>query len=47
MDYLTGEVKLDNPKTIKQDQLLLGWLFSSISPIVLQEVSDCDTTHEV
>lgn len=46
MKYLTGEVELNSPLRVRQDQLILGWMLSSISTSILSGVSNCETSAE-
>ncbi|KAM6543670.1 hypothetical protein CsatB_008117 [Cannabis sativa] len=38
---------LENKAWIKEDQLLLSWLLSSLSPLVLSQVVQCETTRSL
>lgn len=45
--YVEGTVTLDDPLSLQQDQIILGWLLSSISPTILASVMSCEASFEV
>lgn len=45
--HVDGTINLDDPLVVQQDQLVLGWLLSSISPIVLASITSYETSAEV
>lgn len=44
--YLDGKIALDSSVTVQQDQLILGWILSSLTASVVSEVSHCETAAE-
>lgn len=47
MEFVEGTVALDSLIMVHQNQLILGWLLSSISMIVLLQVTTFETFYEV
>lgn len=47
LDYTIGSVSLDDVISIKQDQLILGWLLSSISSAMLAQLINYEMSFDV
>lgn len=47
VEYIEGAVSFDNPMTIQQDQIILGWFLSTISPTILTLVISYQTSYKV
>lgn len=47
LDYIESPVNESDSHAVKQDQLLLGWLFSALSPSILSQVAAYVTSYDV
>lgn len=47
LTFIEQPVDKENAVAVQQDQLLLGWLFSALSPTVLSQVASYTTSYEV
>lgn len=47
LQFIEKPVTLSNPTLTQQDQLLLAWLFSAITPFVLPQIAACMTSFDV
>ena len=46
LPYLFGQAPLNTTSAIRQDQIILGWILSSLTATVIAEVSQCETAAD-
>lgn len=47
LEFIEGPTTASDPSLVRQDQLLLAWLFSAITPSVLPQIAACLTSYDV